>query len=130
MSLTQRYGDLKLAVKLLFWGWFIFTPLCLLGAAWLMAPDGGLSLAWRGYLSARLADFAGLGQIPFIPIGGGTLVKPADILAWSSENIPTATLADWDSNFQTLGLIPLITALGLSLLVSAIHLYRKKGTSK
>lgn len=128
MSLTQRFHDLKLAVKLLFWGWFCLTPLTLIGAAWLMAP-AGLSPAWHGYLSARLAEAVGLGQVPLLPVAGAWM-KPADILAWQSENIPAATLAGWDSNFLALALVPLVVALVLAMTVSAILLYRKKGTSK
>lgn len=128
MSLTQRYGDLKLAVKLLFWGWFIFTPLILIGAAWLMAP-AGLSPAWHGYLSAKLAQTVGLGGAPVIPVAGAWM-KPADILTWQTENIPAATLASWDNDFLTLALVPLVVALVLAMTVSAILLYRKKGTSK
>lgn len=128
MSLTQRFRDLKLALKFLFWGWFCLTPLALFAAAWLMAP-AGLSPAWRGYLSAKLAEAVGLGQIPIVPVAGAWM-KPTDILVWQTENIPTATLADWDSNFLTLALVPLIVALVLAMTVSAILLYRKKGTSK
>lgn len=129
MSLTQRVNDLKLAGKLLGLGWFIFTPLTLIGAAWIMAPASGLGPAWHGYLSAKLALAVGLGGVPFIPVAGAWM-KPADILAWQSENISPATLAGWDSDFLTLALLPLVVALVLAMGVSAILLYRKKGTSK
>ena len=128
MSLTQRVGDLKLAFKLLFWGWVILTPTALAGAAWLMAP-AGFGWAWRDYMLARLADIAGLTQVPVIPIAG-TWVRPASVLAWASEKFPTATLAQWDSNLLMLALIPLVLALVLSMLASLIHLHQKKGTTK
>ena len=128
MSLTQRYGDLKLALKLLFWSWVILSPAAIAGAVWLMVP-AGLSGAWRDYILARMADFAGLAQVPVIPLAGAW-VKPAGVLAWSAENLPASTLATWDSNLLTLALIPLIMALILSMLSSVIHLHRRKGTSK
>jgi hypothetical protein len=128
MSLTQRVSDLILAFKLLLWGWAILSPAAIAGVAWLMSP-AGLGWAWRDYILARLADFAGLGQVPVIPIAGAW-VRPAGVLAWSSEKFPSATLARWDSDFLVLALIPLVTALVLSMLGSVIHLYRKKGTSR
>lgn len=128
MSLTQRVGDLKLALKLLLWSWVILSPAAIGGAVWLMSP-AGLSGAWRDYILARLVDFAGLGQVPVLPVAG-TWVKPAAILGWTTENFPAATLARWDADFLTLALIPLIMALILSMLGSVIHLHRKKGTSK
>lgn len=128
MSLTQRVGDLKLAFKLLFWGWVTLSPAVIAGAAWLMSP-AGLGWAWRDYILARLADLAGLTQTPVIPLAG-TWVRPASVLAWSAEKFPTATLAQWDSNLLAMALIPLVLALVLSMLASLIHLYHKKGTSK
>lgn len=126
MGLTQRAGDLKLAFKLFVFGWAGLSAAGIAGAVWLMAP-AGLSWAWRDYILSRLADLAGLGQAPVIPLAG-TWVRPAGVLTWSAEKFPAATLADWDSNLLALALIPLVIALTLAMLASVIHL--KKGTTK
>ncbi len=124
MSLTARKNDMELAFKLWFSGWLVASAAAIAGAVWFMAP-ADLSWAWRAFLMARVADFTGLGKVPLIPVAD-IRVSPAGFLAWASEKLPPATLAEWAADLRLLVLIPVTCALAMLMVAGAIHLHNHK----
>lgn len=129
MSLSTKTRDTELAFKLAVAGWLAASAAAIAGAGWLMAP-ADLSWAWRDWQLARVADFLGLGQVPVIPMAGSQ-VSPAGFLAWASEKLPPAMLAEWAADLRILVLIPPSLALAMLMVAGAIHLHNhKKGAMK
>lgn len=129
MSLTARKNDMELAFKLWFSGWFAASAAAIACAVWFMAP-ADLSWAYRDFQLARVADFVGLGRVPLIPVSD-IWVSPAGFLAWASEKLPAATLAEWAADLRILVLIPPSLALAMLMAAGAIHLHNhKKGALK
>lgn len=103
-SLYARLRDTKIETALWFWFYLLTTLTFFLAIYFYLQPT---TLAWlyRDYLLAKTLNFVGLGSIP---IPGWHI--PDVILDFTTEKLPAATVATWDSHFLVLANSPLAAA--------------------